>query len=665
MLLKINIYLIIAFMLSVCTIFPLSASEEGYLTITNISNNIDTITVIRQKYFGLSGEKISAEKGSTEIRTGDMLIIPKHTDVTLESSNGPEINLTAADDPMEFYISKLSDEGEAYVSNLGIIHCIVNFIKKEMEIRQFFNVTRKGEGHTGGTDGTVFEIQMEKEKGITRLIAIEGEIAANFNYEIKIGEMGNEKIIKNMKRGVIISGGDGEYRSIEYPSDVEAISEKFDDYDSAIDYFNKQLKEYEHEGEDIEIVSTKNNIGRIYFGYAEYEKARKFFEASLDDLDDKSWFSIFQNESEARWYKKFWTATLQNNIGTTWYKEDEYDKAVEHYRKALEIDLEIFGEEHPETAITYNNLALVLSDKEDFDDALYYEEKSQRIRSKFFSKDDPVTATAYNSYGYILYGKQEYGNAARHFEKALNITREIRDDAKTAIAYNNMGSVYRKKGKYYIAKRSYENALKFFDKKNKYDIAVTYNNLGLTLRDKGDYESIVLGLESNEYDEAINYFEKALDIFDEDSDRAISFGGLISVYNAQGRYMERIYEAEDCFKELSKNGRNSLDKSIGYNGLASVSQGRGEYKKAIKHLNEALNIIKSSYDRYPNIKINSHYSLGLAWEKRGNTKKAIKHFKDALKSSTKFFGEEHRKTELMNKKNETLGKIVKRGINGN
>ena len=40
-------------------------------------------------------------------------------------------------------------------------------------------------------------------------------------------------------------------------------------------------------------------------------------------------------------------------------KKGEYDKALEHYQKALAIELKQLGPEHPDVATSYNNIGLV------------------------------------------------------------------------------------------------------------------------------------------------------------------------------------------------------------------------------------------------------------------------------------------------------------------
>ena len=44
---------------------------------------------------------------------------------------------------------------------------------------------------------------------------------------------------------------------------------------------------------------------------------------------------------------------------TQYYQQGNYANALEHYNKALAIQLKVKGENHPDTATSYNNIGLV------------------------------------------------------------------------------------------------------------------------------------------------------------------------------------------------------------------------------------------------------------------------------------------------------------------
>ncbi len=65
-----------------------------------------------------------------------------------------------------------------------------------------------------------------------------------------------------------------------------------------------------------------------------------------------------------------------NNLGLAWDSKGDYNKAIEYYEKALQSDLNTFGEEHPNVAIRWNNLGLAWDSKGEYDKAIEYYEKA-------------------------------------------------------------------------------------------------------------------------------------------------------------------------------------------------------------------------------------------------------------------------------------------------
>ena len=51
--------------------------------------------------------------------------------------------------------------------------------------------------------------------------------------------------------------------------------------------------------------------------------------------------------------------------------------ALEYHKKALDICEEVFGEDNPNTAVSYNNIGAVYNEKGEYDLALEYNKKAQ------------------------------------------------------------------------------------------------------------------------------------------------------------------------------------------------------------------------------------------------------------------------------------------------
>jgi tetratricopeptide (TPR) repeat protein len=55
-----------------------------------------------------------------------------------------------------------------------------------------------------------------------------------------------------------------------------------------------------------------------------------------------------------------------NNLGSVCYAKGDFTQAIEFFNKCLSIRLEIYGDQHPDAAITYNNIGNVYRDIMEF-----------------------------------------------------------------------------------------------------------------------------------------------------------------------------------------------------------------------------------------------------------------------------------------------------------
>jgi tetratricopeptide (TPR) repeat protein len=72
-------------------------------------------------------------------------------------------------------------------------------------------------------------------------------------------------------------------------------------------------------------------------------------------------------------------AQTLNNIGSVYKGKGDYEKAVEHYNKCLEIETKIKGADSIDVAVTLNNIGGVYRKKREYQKALEYRTKSLDI----------------------------------------------------------------------------------------------------------------------------------------------------------------------------------------------------------------------------------------------------------------------------------------------
>lgn len=192
-------------------------------------------------------------------------------------------------------------------------------------------------------------------------------------------------------------------------------------------------------------------------------------------------------------------------LGNVHFDKGDYDKAIEYYQKALTIDLNALGPDHPDMAASYNNLGIAYDAKGDYDRAVEYHRQALTIRLKALGANHPDVAQSYNNLGIAYDAKGEDDRAIEYHQKALTIRLKALEPGHPDVAasHNNLGTNYYHKSDYGRAIEYYQKALATRLKAlgpDHPDVAASYNNLGVAYNAKGDY------------DRAIEYYQKALEI---------------------------------------------------------------------------------------------------------------------------------------------------------
>ena len=330
-------------------------------------------------------------------------------------------------------------------------------------------------------------------------------------------------------------------------------------------------------------------------------------------------------------YKK---AEILNNLGISYNDMGDYGKAIECYKKALEIGKNALGNNHPDIALYYNNLGSSYYSIGDYKRAIEYHEKALEINNH------PDVTLSYNNLGTAYSRLGDYNKAIEYHKKALEIIKNTFGDnhPDVAVTYNNIGGIYNDLGDYRLAIVFFEKALEI--RKNTFgdnhpDVAVTYNNIG------GSYYNI------GDYNKAIEYQEKALEILkntlgDNHPDVAVSYNGIGRTYYRLGYY--KI--ANDCFEkalEILKNtlGDNHPNVAVSYNNIGAFFHALGDYRRAIVFFEKALEILKNTLgDNHPNVAV-SYNNIGILYHALEDYNRAIEYQEKALEIRKNTFGDNH------------------------
>ncbi len=158
-----------------------------------------------------------------------------------------------------------------------------------------------------------------------------------------------------------------------------------------------------------------------------------------------------------------------NNRGRAYGNMGEYDKAMDDFRRAIQIN--------PRCAEAYYNLGLVYALKGDDENALKNYDQAIALY--------PNYAAAYNNRGLVLVNKKAYDRAIADYDQALRITPRSPD------VYYNRGLAYFHKQNYDQAIADYSQALLL---NPRYGNA--YHNRAAAYYTKGDYQKALRDLQT-------------------------------------------------------------------------------------------------------------------------------------------------------------------------
>ncbi|PCH66208.1 MAG: hypothetical protein COC01_08665 [Bacteroidetes bacterium] len=212
------------------------------------------------------------------------------------------------------------------------------------------------------------------------------------------------------------------------------------------------------------------------------KKAKELSIKNLIENLDKSEFLNVQNA-----FKKG-LATAYNNIGTIYNGQGEIEKALEYYLLGMNIQEEIKDKEG--VATSYNNIGTFYYNQGKVEKALEYFFLSLKIQEEV--KDKYGMAYSFNNIGFIYYSQGEIEKALEYFFLNLKISKEIKDKKGMANSYNNIGSIYNNQGEIEKALEYFHLGLKInVEIRNKYGMSMSYHNIGYLLRKQ---DSIAEGL---------------------------------------------------------------------------------------------------------------------------------------------------------------------------
>ena len=307
------------------------------------------------------------------------------------------------------------------------------------------------------------------------------------------------------------------------------------------------------------------------------------------------------------------TTRLMNELGLLLNSKGLWDEAEKLYRRALAIDEQSYGAEHPEVAIDLNNLAHLLQITNRLAEAELLMRRALAIDEQSYGAEHPNIAIRLNNLAHLLQATNRLTEAEPLMRRALDISEQTDgpEHPKVAIRASNLAALYYSTNRLSEAEPLMRRALAIFEQSYGAEhphVATNLNNLAQLLQ------------ATNRLSEAELLMRRALDIFEqsygaEHPNVATNLNNLAQLL----RTTNRLTEAEPLIRRAlaideQSYGAEHPDVAIDLNNLAHLLKATNRLAEAEPLMHRALDIFRASLgDEHPNtLLVGRNYDLLLA-----------------------------------------------------
>ncbi len=184
-------------------------------------------------------------------------------------------------------------------------------------------------------------------------------------------------------------------------------------------------------------------------------------------------------------------ATNLRNLGRESAYFGDFDNAELSFRASLEMRLRLFGEEHEDVSQSLNGLALVLHDQGRYGEAEQLYHRVVALDIRLFGKDHTKSTLSRMNFALFLYDTGKYARAVQVLEEVQAVHRQNlpEDKAQTKSSLEWLAISHQALGLFEEAERELSQMLaaqrRLYGEEQR-DIARSLNNLGGIRRERGD-----------------------------------------------------------------------------------------------------------------------------------------------------------------------------------
>ncbi|MEI8165722.1 MAG: tetratricopeptide repeat protein, partial [Chloroflexales bacterium] len=197
-------------------------------------------------------------------------------------------------------------------------------------------------------------------------------------------------------------------------------------------------------------------------------------------------------------------ASLLYSAGLVMYESEDYPTARRYLQEALEIETEVLGRRHRQTAFTLNSMGNVARAEGDYPTARRYLQEALEIKEVVLGRRHRSTAFTLHALGNLALEEEDYPTARRYLQEALEIEIVVLGRSLgMSIVLGSLGYLAQAEGDYPTARRYLQEALEIKEAvlgHRHRETAITLNSLGRVAQAEGDYPT------------ARRYFQEDLEI---------------------------------------------------------------------------------------------------------------------------------------------------------
>lgn len=183
-------------------------------------------------------------------------------------------------------------------------------------------------------------------------------------------------------------------------------------------------------------------------------------------------------------------ASVLNSLGNLNHSQSNYNRALDFYMRRIPY---LKKNEKTAIATNYNNIGMIQEAIKDYPKALEYFRKALDLHRSTGNKR--MEGGTLVNIGIVYFNLKKYDEALEHLLQGVSIIKGEGDKMILSIAYESMGNIHREQKKYKLAEEAYQESLLLSEAlQDTYGIASATRNLGETLLAEKRYGPAIVNL---------------------------------------------------------------------------------------------------------------------------------------------------------------------------